>query len=554
MTRFLSPLRGNEFYSPSDEAISARVSADSYPRIRIDAGGRITWSSGSVSGDTNLYRSNENVLTTDDIFKATAGLVTVTASGAPSYSMPDGGIAIDTTNDVFYFRSNGTWNQVSGGGATLTVSDSIPTEDLVEGDLWFESDTGKTFVYYDSFWVEVGSPGYGNGSASVNFLAFPSDIIPQTNNIYSLGSPTHRWQEVYVGPGSLYIQDADTGGNVEFTVNNGYLQLNGQPISASVGANSVALGTHTTGSYVQSLVAGTGVTLTNNSGESATPTIAIGQAVSTTSNVTFNDLVVSGNLTVSGTTTTINTATLSIADNIITLNSDFTSGAPTENSGVEVLRGSASTVSIRWNETSDVWQFTNNGSAFVDIVGTTTEQTLTNKTLTSPTITGVSPILTLNGDLSGSVQFTNLGNATLTATVAANSVQLGADTTGNYMANVSASTGIHVSHTQSEGSTATISLDAHLDNLTDVTITGTPVDKQLIIYDAATSQWKNADPIVSTGIAYKSGVPASKTSTGTLGQLAIDGANGVLYICTSTNNWQKVSLNAANFTNAGGFA
>lgn len=55
------------------------------------------------------------------------------------------------------------------------------------------------------------------------------------------------------------------------------------------------------------------------------------------------------------------------------------------------------------------------------------------------------------------------------------------------------------------------------------------------------------------GISYKEGVPATPTSTGTVGQLAIDGVNAVLYVCTSTNNWQKVSLNAANFTNAGGF-
>ena len=92
-----------------------------------------------------------------------------------------------------------------------------------------------------------------------------------------------------------------------------------------------------------------------------------------------------------------------------------------------------------------------------------------------------------------------------------------------------------------------------LNDLTDVTITGTPGNKQLLVYDTATSQWINANPIDSTGIAYKSGVPASPTSTGQVGQLAIDGANGVLYVCTSTNNWQKVSLNAANFTNAGGF-
>jgi len=138
-------------------------------------------------------------------------------------------------------------------------------------------------------------------------------------------------------------------------------------IAAFIAANSVALGTDTTGDYVASLVAGTGITLTNNSGETATPTIAIGQAVATNSNVTFNDVTVSGNLTVSGTTTTINTTTLSVADNIVTLNSDYTTGAPSENAGLEVLRGSSSTVQIRWNESTDKWQFTNDGTIYSDL-------------------------------------------------------------------------------------------------------------------------------------------------------------------------------------------
>jgi len=44
---------------------------------------------------------------------------------------------------------------------------------------------------------------------------------------------------------------------------------------ATIGANSVALGTDTTGNYVASLVAGTNITLSNNSGEGATPTIGL---------------------------------------------------------------------------------------------------------------------------------------------------------------------------------------------------------------------------------------------------------------------------------------
>ena len=46
-------------------------------------------------------------------------------------------------------------------------------------------------------------------------------------------------------------------------------------LSTTVAANSVALGTDTTGNYVASLVAGTGITLSNNSGEGATPTVAV---------------------------------------------------------------------------------------------------------------------------------------------------------------------------------------------------------------------------------------------------------------------------------------
>ena len=62
----------------------------------------------------------------------------------------------------------------------------------------------------------------------------------------------------------------------------------GISISTTIQANSVALGTDTTGKYVASLVAGTGVTLSNNSGEGATPTVAIGQAVATSSDVRFD--------------------------------------------------------------------------------------------------------------------------------------------------------------------------------------------------------------------------------------------------------------------------
>lgn len=93
-----------------------------------------------------------------------------------------------------------------------------------------------------------------------------------------------------------------------------------------------------------------------------------------------NDVVVNGNLSVEGDVLTVNTQTVLVEDNIITLNSgDFAS--PTEDAGIEVFRGSGGSplVSLKWDEDSDHWMFTNDGTNFDNIVGATGIETLTNK-------------------------------------------------------------------------------------------------------------------------------------------------------------------------------
>ena len=133
--------------------------------------------------------------------------------------------------------------------------------------------------------------------------------------------------------------------------------------------NGVLIGTDTL-----TVSGGTGVS-TSVSGD--TITIDIGQAVATTSNVTFNNVsvngtlasdditaatmtasghvVVQGNLTVNGTTTTVNSNTVAIGDSIMTLNNDET-GTPSENAGFEIERGTSTNVSLLWNEGTDYWQ------------------------------------------------------------------------------------------------------------------------------------------------------------------------------------------------------
>lgn len=74
---------------------------------------------------------------------------------------------------------------------------------------------------------------------------------------------------------------------------------------------------------------GTGVTYNNG-------VIAIGQAVGTSDNVTFNDMTITGDLTVSGTTTTVNSTTLNVADLNITVASGAASAAAANGAGLTV--------------------------------------------------------------------------------------------------------------------------------------------------------------------------------------------------------------------------
>ena len=149
----------DDLAAASSEALRTKVAGDSNARMSVDAGGKITWGTGSASGDVTLYRSAANILKTDDTLVATTGVVTLATDGAPSTALANGALAVDTTNDTFYFRSSGAWQEVSGGGASLTVSDTAPSSPEA-GNLWFESDTGNTLVYYTdantSQWVEIG--------------------------------------------------------------------------------------------------------------------------------------------------------------------------------------------------------------------------------------------------------------------------------------------------------------------------------------------------------------------------------------------------------------
>jgi hypothetical protein len=291
--------------------------------------------------------------------------------------------------------------------------------------------------------------------------------------------------------------------------------------------NTVALGTKTTGDYVSSLVAGTGVTLSNNSGETATPTIAIGQAVATNSNVTFNDLIVSGNLTVSGTTTSINTETLTIDDNIIVLNNNAT-GAPSQNAGLEVERGSSTNVLLRWDESSDKWQITNDGSTYGDIATTADLAAASIAELddigdvTAPTPTS-GDFLKWNGtawiNASGVVTTADTGTVTSTmiadATIVNGDINASAAIAYSKLANITAGS-VLLGNASNIPTVTALSGDVTVDS-TGVTAIGSGV-------------------VVNADISASAAIELSKLATSTAGNILVYNASGVPTAVTETGD------------------
>ncbi len=71
--KFFASIKARFFSTAAVRAVDIGVNGDTDARLAIDAGGRLSWGSGSVAPDVNLYRDAESVLKTDGTLKA-AGL------------------------------------------------------------------------------------------------------------------------------------------------------------------------------------------------------------------------------------------------------------------------------------------------------------------------------------------------------------------------------------------------------------------------------------------------------------------------------------------------
>ena len=119
------------------------------------------------------------------------------------------------TNDVLTYNGSGwvnsapTGGQGGGGGANVTISDTIPAGSPSAGDLWWESDTGRLKVYYQdtdsSQWVDASPPLADattiGGSGTVSMMAH---ILPNSNAAHDIGSAEFKIRHLFLSDNTLY--------------------------------------------------------------------------------------------------------------------------------------------------------------------------------------------------------------------------------------------------------------------------------------------------------------------------------------------------------------
>ena len=157
-------------------------------------------------------------------------------------------------------------------------------------------------------------------------------LSANTDNVQEAAEATNQYFTQARARGAVSVTDNGGDGSLAYNDSTGVFTYTG-PSAAEVRAH---------------ISAGTGVAIADG-------VVSIGQAVGTSSNVQFNDATITGNLTVNGTTTTVNSNTVNIGDNIIVLNSDET-GTPSQDAGIEIERGTADNLKLYWDETNDLWK------------------------------------------------------------------------------------------------------------------------------------------------------------------------------------------------------
>ncbi len=235
-----------------------------------------------------------------------------------------------------------TSNTESGISVTYQDDDNTLDFDVADFSITLTGDvTGSgtvTNLGNVSFEATVGNDTHSHASTTIS--DFNEAVEDVAANLIT--TATHS------GVSVSYTDNAGGAGTLAFT-NTGVTEIvAGTGVTIDQGTGDVTI----TNSGVTSITGTTNeITVSGTGSDPYTGAITIGLP----DNVTIGGkLTITGDLEVNGNTTTVNTATLSVEDNIVLLNNGVT-GSPSLNAGIEVERGTSDNASIIWNETTDKW-------------------------------------------------------------------------------------------------------------------------------------------------------------------------------------------------------
>lgn len=299
------------------------------------------------------------------------GLVSITLGGDLSGTATtdtDGNVTLNATinansialgtdtvgNYVATLTSTGSTITVTGSGSeTAAVNIELPATGVTAGS--YGSATQIPTFTVDAY-GRLTAAGTANVATTLSIYNADPVSPGQSTSVDLLTEGLYfesgEGIDIYVGPSNgvdtvrVSAEDASTSNkgvasfaDADFTVTSGAVTI-----------KNVNLGTQTTGDYVANITGTTGeVTVTPTSGEGTSVTIGLPDNVNIT-----GDLLVGGNLNVTGTVNSVNTSEVNIVDNKVNLNSNVT-GSPIADAGIRVERGNEGDAEILWNETSDTW-------------------------------------------------------------------------------------------------------------------------------------------------------------------------------------------------------
>ena len=303
-----------------------------------------------------------------------------------------GGIgSIADANDLVDGISDGEFIQYrASDGKFIGATASVSTLALTALDIDGGTDIGAAIVDADLFVVDDGAGGTNRKTAASRIKTYIADVTLTTaaqTNITSLGTLTALTVDNIAINGTNIGHTSDTDSIA--IASDGVVTMNQIPvfsagINVSGGTIAGTLATAAQGN-VTSLGTLTGLVIADGGNiGSASDTDAI--AIDSSGNVTASqNLIVTGNFTVNGTTTTVNTANMKVEDTLLELNTG--AGSNANDMGIIMERGSTGDNAIfMFDESAD--EFT---------VGTTTatNDATGNITVTAGTFTAA----TLKGNL-----------------------------------------------------------------------------------------------------------------------------------------------------------